>query len=717
MASVRIEPYSAAELGRLMDPASIAIVGASPREGSFGQRVQSNLHAFEGRIYPVNGRYPEIGGLKSYSSLADLPEAPDCVVVALARDNVEATIRDAARVGAGGAVIFASAFAETGKPEDVAAQQRLVSIAAESGLKIVGPNCLGLLNVVSGAQMTFQTPPERTPARPFSIGLISQSGALGVALSQAAVRGVCFSHILTSGNSCDVDVADFISFLADDPSCGAIACAFEGVAQPARLLSAARRAWEADKPLVVYKMATSDSGAAAAMSHSGTFAGSHAAYCAALRREGAIVVDTLEALIEVASFFGKASAPLARGAAVLATSGGASIMAADAAFAADVPLPPLGANAHEVLSARVPDFGTVANPCDVTAQIVNDPQMFADCADALFADPAFGVLVTPHVLAQDFAVPRIATLDTLAREHGKIACNVWVSQWLEGPGVRECETAGNVALFHSMERCFWTLSEWQRRADLRARPRERERVSAVSARAEARNMLLAAGPVLTERQSKAVLAAYGIPVALDHTVGSATEAVASARSIGGPVVMKGEAASIPHKSEAGLVKLNLKTEADISTAYEAIVGQLDRLARDEKTAVVVQPMIPPGIELMIGGRIDPQFGPLVVVGLGGVLVEALRDTALAPAPVSREDAHSMLASLRSASLLDGFRHFAPVDRDRLADIVRRFSEFLHDQADMLSEVDVNPLICSGDRIVAVDGLITKAEPASAVAAG
>jgi len=717
MAFVRSEPYSAASLRRLMNPASVAIVGASPRAGSFGQRVQANLHAFEGKVYPVNGRYPEIGGLKSYGSLIDLPEAPDCVVVAVAKDNVEATIRDAAATGAGGAVIFASAFAETGKPDDVAAQQRLTAIAAESGLKIVGPNCLGLLNVVSGAQMTFQTTPDRTPARPFSIGLISQSGALGVALSQAAVRGVCFSHILTSGNSCDVDVADFVSFLADDPSCGVIACAFEGVAQPGRLLSAARRAWEVDKPLVVYKMATSDSGAAAAMSHSGTFAGSHAAYCAALRREGAVVVDTLEALIEVASFFGKARAPLAPGAAVLATSGGASIMAADAAFAADVPLPPLGENAREILSARVPDFGTVANPCDVTAQIVNDPQMFADCAGALFADPAFGALVTPHVLAQEFAVPRIATLDALARDHGKIACNVWVSQWLEGPGVRECETAENVALFRSMDRCFWTLSQWQRRAALRSRPRERARVTALSASAKARAMLLAAGPVLTERQSKAVLAAYDIPVALDHTVGSAAEALAALRSIGGPLVMKGEAASILHKSEAGLVKLNLKTDSDISAAYAAIVERLHRLAGNENTAVVVQPMIPPGIELMIGGRIDPQFGPLVVVGLGGVFVEALKDTALAPAPVARVEASEMLSSLRAGLLLDGFRHFAPVDRYKLADIVCRFSEFLYDQADLLCEVDVNPLICSGERIVAVDGLITKTERASTAATG
>jgi acyl-CoA synthetase (NDP forming) len=230
-------------------------------------------------------------------------------------------------------------------------------------------------------------------------------------------------------------------------------------------------------------------------------------------------------------------------------------------------------------------------------------------------------------------------------------------------------------------------------------------------------MLLAAGPVLTERQSKAVLAAYGIPVALDHTVGSAAEAIDAARSIGGPVVMKGEAASIMHKSEAGLVKLNLRADTDISAAYEAIDGQLDRLARNEKTAVVVQPMIPPGIELMIGGRIDPQFGPLVVVGLGGVFVEALKDTALAPAPVSRDEAHEMLGSLRASALLDGFRHFAPVERGRLADILCRFSEFLHDQADLLSEADVNPLICSGDRIVAVDGLITKAEAASAEAMG
>ncbi|WP_294923791.1 acetate--CoA ligase family protein [uncultured Paracoccus sp.] len=718
--SGRALPYGRAELARLIAPGSIAIVGASARPGSFGQRVERNLAGFSGRLHLVNARYDRLGDMPCHPSLSALPEVPDCIVVCTGKEHVPAVIEEAAGLGVGGAVVFASAFAETGKPEDIAAQARLSAIAAGSRLRIVGPNCLGVLNLGLRANMTFQTPPTRQEPRRGAIGLISQSGALGMALSQAAERGVCYSHVLTSGNSCDVDVADYIAYLAHDPACAAIACALEGVAVPARLIAAAEAAAEAGKPLVIYKMAASDQGAAAAMSHSGTFAGSHAAYGAALRRAGAVMVDALDALVETAAFFGKAPArPSGPRAMVLTTSGGASIMAADAASAHGVELPPLGPRTEEVLAARVPDFGSVGNPCDVTAQIVNDPQMFADCAGAMMADPGCDALVTPHVLAQEFAVPRIAVLNDLARDHGKIACNVWLSEWFGGPGAQESEAAPHVALFRSMDRCMQALRLWHDRAETLAMRAPCPRLSDPGARARVAEILTAEGPVLTERASKRVLAAYGIATASDHVVANAAEAAAIARDLAAPVVLKGEAASIPHKSEAGLVHLNLARPEEIAAAHDDLIAKLARLAPGEPTAVVLQPMIPEGVEIMIGGHVDPQFGPFVVLGLGGVLVELMKDAVLEPAPLGPAQAKRALDRLRGRAILDGFRHLPPVDRDRLAETVARFSELLADHAGRIVEADVNPLLCSGTAVIAVDGLIRKVEdrPTGACPAG
>lgn len=703
----RQAPYRHDELRRLLDPRSIALIGSSPRKGTFGQRVLANLGAYGGEIFHVNARYDAIDGQACYPSIAALPRVPDCAVITVGRDHAGDLIEECAAAGVGGAIVFASGYAETGAEAGRIEQERLASIARHSALRIVGPNALGIINFASGAGLSFQPSPPTMPLARHSIGLISQSGALGISLTQAAHRGVSFSHMLTSGNSCDVDVADYVSFLADDPACGVIACAFEGVANPSRLVEAARRAWAVDKPLVIYKMAVSEKGSAAAMSHSGTFAGSHASYGAALRAAGAIVVDSLDALVEVAAFFGKAGAPREEGAVVLATSGGAAIMAADAAQAHDVALPPLGGATYDVLKARVPDYGSVANPCDVTAQIVNDPQMFADCMGALFADPAFGVIVTPHVLAQEFAVPRIAVLNNLAGRSGKIACNVWVSQWLEGPGARETEMSANVALFYSMDRCFATLKQWHGRAAQRKEQAAGPRVSPQGAIAAAQALLAGCEGVVTERRSKEIFAAYGIPVAADFPVDSAEAAAEVAARLGTAVVLKGEAPGVAHKSEAGLVKLGLSGPAAIGQAFGTLRERLDALAPGGNAPIILQPMIPQGVEIMVGGTVDDQFGPLLVVGLGGVFVELMRDTVVEPAPVSRGTALRMLERLRGTAILDGFRHLPRVDRARLADVICRFSELLADQRNLIGEVDVNPLICSGETIIAVDGMIKR----------
>ena len=703
MADRRPEPYSRTQLARLLTPASVAVIGVSERAAAFGSRVMTNMAAFEGRLYQINGKYTELAGRPCHAGLAALPEVPDCVVVATGRDQVEPIVVECARLGVGAVMILAAGFAETGKPELAALQARIAAIARAADMRLVGPNTIGLVNYQIGAGLTFSAMPARRSLARHAIGIVSQSGSLGFALGQAIERGLSVSHVLTAGNSCDVDVADQVAYLAEDPACRAIACVFEGMAHPGRMIAAAERCRDAGKPLVMYKMATGDVGAQAAMSHTGSLAGSEAAYRAAFARANVIQVEDLEALVERAAFFAKAPAPTAPGVAVIATSGGAVIMAADKAERHAIALPQPSPAGAAILAANVPEYGSTRNPCDVTAQAISDPAGLAACTRALLDDPVFGALVTTQGYAYDTATQRLPTFAAAARQSGKIVCFVWIPEWLGGPGAREIESDPQLCLFHSMDRCFATLAAWHRWHAKPPLPGDR---LAPAVAEQARALVSAAGARLTEREAKRIIALYGIPVVTDHLVQTAAEATHAAASIGFPVVLKGEHADIAHKTEAGLVALDLRDPASISAAATTMLAT-PAAHRPGFAGLVVQPMVPRGVEIMVGAKIDPQFGPLVVVGLGGIFVELLRDTALAPAPVGLAEARAMLGQLQASALLDGFRGGVPVDRDRLADIVARFSELAADLADEVMEVELNPLIAAGDRIVAVDALMVK----------
>jgi acetate---CoA ligase (ADP-forming) len=701
--------YRYAELHRVLAPHSVAIIGASPRAGSFGERLQANLAGhYAGRVHLVNAKYAEIGGQPCYPNLAALPESPDCVVVTVPREVAEPVVVEAAERRAGGVVLFASGYAETGKAERIAAQQRLTAIARESGMPVIGPNCLGFVNYGLKARLSFSDYPAPRPPRAAAVGIASQSGALSQSLAQAVEYGCAVSHAFSAGNQSDVDVADLVAYLVEDDACRAIACVFEGMAEPERLLAAAELAWRAGKPLLVHKIATGRLGAEAAVSHTGSLAGSNTAYLAAFERAGMILVPDFEGLMEAAAFFAKAPAPKAPGVAVVATSGGAAIMAADKAERHGVPLPQPSAPVREVLLTHVPDFGSPRNPCDVTAQVVNNPASLWACGEALMSDSAFGALVVPQPVAFDFHIPRIAAFSELSAKYDKITCNVLVSQWPQGPATREAEEDPHVALFRSMERCFATLAAWHRRhTRMSAGPRVLTRLAPAGAAAAAASLLDEAQErALTERAAKQVLAAYGVPVVADRLVGDIAEALAAANALGYPVALKVESPDILHKTEAGVIRLNLNNDAEVRQAYAAVTASA-RAVSARLNGVLVQPMIPPGIEIMVGARVDPQLGPLVVVGLGGVLVELLKDTAVELAPVTASEARAMLERLRGAALLKGFRGSQPVDLDALAEVICRLSELAADQRERVAEFDVNPLICAGERIMAVDALIAR----------
>ena len=704
--------YRHAELRRLIHPHSIAVLGASNRAGSFGLRTLQNLMGFNGRLHAVNPKYERVGDVACVPSLDALPAAPDCVVIAVNRDLVADAVSASVRAGVGGVIVYAGGFAETARVDLVALQDEITGIVARTTTRLIGPNCLGITNYALGARILFGRMPEPRPLRRGAIGVVTQSGSVSMALGQALERGVSISHAIPVGNAADVGIADLVAYLAADDACAAIACVFEGVPDPHRLVEAAGIALEAGKPLVVYKMAVGEQGAAAALSHTGALAGAHAAYQAALEAAGVVMVDNLEDVIETTAFLAKAGRPRGRGVAVVLGSGGLGVIAADKAEEAGVALPqPQGATLA-VLQAQVPEFGAARNPCDVTAQALNDQGPLRTCADAMLADPAYGALLVVHPYADAISSARLPLWAQLAAAHDKVICNYWATEALEGYGVQEVEAEPRIATFRSLKRCFHAIAAWHASDDSRqerstAKP---DRLVADAARREAAAALRDCADVLSERESKALLALYGIPVVQESVVATPRDAAEAARHLGFPVVLKLESPDIAHKTEAGVVKLGLHSTAAVEQAAQEMLERAQAMRPLPRVhGWLVQPQVPAGVEIILGGRTDPQFGPLVVVGLGGILVELMQDTALALAPVTPSQALRMLRGLRAARVLAGFRGMSAVDVGKLADIVARFSEFVADHASSVREIDVNPIICRGERIVAVDALIMTAK--------
>jgi acetyltransferase len=544
------------------------------------------------------------------------------------------------------------------------------------------------------------------------IGIVSQSGALGYTVLQGMERGIGFSHYLAAGNSCDVDVSDFISYLAEDDDTKAIVCLLEGVKDGGRFLSAARKARDSGKALIVYKTGNSETSGKAAMSHTGTMVGSVVAYQTAFEEAGAIAVDDLEAVLETASFFAKTKAPTnGRGVGILSTSGGAAVICADKAEAHGVPLPALGANTATALHTVVPDFGSVANPSDLTAEVLKTSETFGFCLDAFLNDAGFSALVMPMIFAHaSSSGARAPTIvDASARTDRPLAV-VWMNEWYQGPGSEILDADPRVCMFRSADRCFATLRAWFDWHEHRARREARAaRRSPLSAEQPARTILAEArgrGAALSETESKQILACYGVPVPREILARDPEQAALAAGQIGGPVAIKIVSPDILHKTEAGGVKLGLSTSEDIRAAATDMLASVKRYAPQARIdGISVQQMTPPGVEIALGVKNDRQFGPLIAAGLGGILVELLGDTAVRLAPVNVQAAQAMLASLRGHALLTGFRGRPGVNIDTLVDTICRLSELAHDLSDVIDQIDVNPVIASTGGVMAADALI------------
>lgn len=705
--------YGRKELHRLIEPRSIAVVGASPTEGSFGRRTLENLENFQGAVYGINPKYDEILGRPTYPSLSALPEVPDCVVVCVGRHLVEGVIEEATSLGIGGAVVYASGYRETGEAEGQAAQQWLLESAQRSDLRIAGPNCIGLVNAHSKAAMNFMT--ECGPliaGAAGTISLVSQSGALGYALLQGVHRGMSFSKFLACGNSVDIDVADYVSYLADDPDTSVIVCVLEGVEDGTRFIDAIRKSGRAGKPVIVYKAADGEISGQAAMSHTGTIAGSADAYRAAFEQSGAILVRDFEALMEVASFFAKnPDGPVSDGVGIMATSGGAGVICADKAEENALALPALAPATTEVLEATLPGFGSSANPADLTAEVLKDSSTFKTCLTAFCEDSGFGAVVVPLTFAHEKTTGvRVPYLTEVAKQTPTALAAVWMNEWLEGPGSRELDSDEAVTIFRSPARCMWTIQQWMKwhaRTNWESPTHPSEETTHQPAIDHLLPVRGEAPVALTESAAKEIVSHYGISVPAEKIVHTPEEAATVAAAMGFPVVLKVVSPDILHKTEVGGVRINLTTTKDVREALTAMQTRLSNDAPDARIeGYSVQQMATDGPEILLGARYDPVFGPLVLLGTGGTWVEILKDVQVYLTPIDHTAAAKAVAEMTLSPVFAGARGEAPYDTDAIADCIVAFSRLVRDLNGKALEVELNPVRITRDRgPIAVDALI------------
>ncbi len=685
------------DLELFLRPRTVAVIGVSENPRAPGvsmfQKIRAKVEGHGGRVFPVNPKTTSLYGLTCYPSLDAIPEEIDLGVIQVA--DAVAALRQCVAKRCRFAVVFTAGFAETGA-DGAAREEELLRIAREGGVRLFGPNT----NLNAFEPLADLPGPK--------IALVTQSGNQGRPLIQAQELGVAYSHWIPTGNESDLELADFVLHVATHPEVAVIAAYVEGFKDPAKLARAADACLRAGKPIVMVKVGRSDAGRRMAQAHTGHLAGSDRIVDAFCRQYGIVRVEDLDELLEVASAFARLPRPAGDGACVYGISGGTSALLSDLLGAYGVAVPELAAATQQRLRALLPPYLTVRNPVDNGGAIERTGQGVA-LLDAIADDPTTAVVAT----AIAGALPGIT--DVLAKElvalHAsgrKPVAVIWASPLTDDDAFRTL-VAGRVPLFRSFRGCARVLRAW-----LGWYAHAQRYVSALEVRAARQAMPVAIegrpgrSGALSEPDAKRLLAAYGIPVTREEVAPSAAEAVAAAQRIGFPVALKIASPDVLHKSDAGLVRLGLRDPASVTEAFDAIVQRARASFPDARLdGVLVQEMVAGGVETILGVTVDPQFGPVVLFGLGGVLVEVLEDVALRPLPIGRDDALAMIDELRGRRILDGVRGRPACDVQALADAILAVARLADEHRDTVRELDVNPLVAfpPGQGVKALDALV------------
>ena len=695
-----------ASIHKMINPRSIAVVGATPRLQYGGRFLVSALEAKDRvRVYPVNPRYDEINGVKSYASVMDLPEAPDVVGVVVPHDQVLDVLKESHAKGAGSAVVISAGFAERGGNERRDLQGELGAFARDSGLRISGPNCLGLVNLKDNIWVTSSS--RRAAGLTGSIGLVCQSGAtaFGPFLARAVENGIGFSHIISTGNEADLDFADFARYLLDDPATSVIAGFVEGFKHAEKFIEVAKLAAERSKPIVLIKIGRSELGAKAARSHTAALTGADARYDAIFSQYGVIRVQDYDELLEVANLFALAPKPDVPGIAVVSHSGGISSLTADMCGQAGLDLPPLGDMARNGINAILKGFGWASNPADVTG--FANKEAFPQILKHMIDDPQVGTLVVASGGADAQAQEVINRRD----QTKKSVVFLWTGGRDAKNGLPLLKKAG-IPIFYKPDGLARGL---QRRLAYHTwrEHRLQDGFAAAPARTpqqdEAISRALDLGQqTLSESQGKQLLAAWGVQSAREYITESEKAAVEAGEQLGFPVAIKVDSPDILHKTETGVVRLNLCDVAQVRAAHAEVLANAKTHSPQARiVGVSVQEMVRDGVEVIVGVSYDPQLGPMLLFGSGGVMVEVYNDVSLRHCPITHSEAQSMIAEVKGSRLLQGFRGKPAADVEALADTLVQISHLAIQFEGKLEELDINPLMVlpAGKGVRAVDALL------------
>ncbi|NLF67102.1 MAG: bifunctional acetate--CoA ligase family protein/GNAT family N-acetyltransferase [Chloroflexi bacterium] len=697
-------------LDAIFHPESVAVVGATESEGSVGRTIMQNLLAtpFGGIVYPVNPKRASVLGVKAYPSLSDLPQVVDLVVVVTPARTVPGIIEEAVGLGIPGAIIISAGFKEIG-PEGVALEQEILAHARRGNMRIIGPNCLGVMMPPTGLNATFAS----RMANPGTVGFISQSGALLTAvLDWSLQENVGFSAFVSIGSMLDVDWGDLIYYLGNDTRTESIVIYMESIGDARSFMSAAREVAQT-KPIIVIKPGRTEAAAKAAASHTGSLTGSDEVLDAAFRRSGVLRVSNIDDLFNMAEVLAKQPRPHDRRLTIITNAGGPGVLATDALITGGGELTQLSPQSMEALNALLPGPWSRANPVDILGDA--DPERYVKTLEILANDPnADGLLV---ILTPQSMTDPTQTAEAL-RKYARIGKPVLAS-WMGGADVAAGEQILNrsdiptfaypdtaARLFNYMWRYDRNLRDLYETPQL---PLEQGEVMALhegvrqtilDARTEGRT-------ILTEYESKQLLSAYGIPVVETKLAATADEAVRIAEEIGYPVVVKLNSKTITHKTDVGGVRLNLRNADAVRNAYRAIEEAVGRLEGPEHfQGVTVQPMVDlsEAYELIAGSSPDPQFGPVLLFGSGGTLVEVFKDRALGLPPLNTTLARHMMQRTKIYQALKGIRGRDPVDLEALEKLLVRFSWLVADQS-WIREIDINPLLASAEQLISLDARV------------
>jgi acetyltransferase len=705
------------DLHPLLNPKSIAIIGVSNDPSRIGGRILRYLrnHGYAGEIFPVNPKYDQIEGIKCYPDIASIPLETDVALVAVPEQSVLSVLEEAGKARVKSAIVYSAGFSELGE-QGRNKQEKMRQVAEESRMMICGPNCVGIIGFHNKTAMSFSQFLDIPRLIPGEVAFISQSGALGGAiLNRIQDRSIGISYFVSTGNEAVLESSDFIECLLDDPYTKVIMALIEGIRDAEKFLRVADLALKRKKPILVMKIGKTESGGKAASSHTGSMTGADSVYDAVFKQKGIIRVEDVEDLYLTATTLAKCRPPKGKRVGIITTTGGGGVILTDKLVEMGMDLPELSPGTVAKLSETKASFGVVKNPLDLTAQVVNDPLLFPKSIETFTQDENFDmIIVALAMVAGERSRERASYIIEAAHSTDKPIVTWWASGSLSTPGMKMLEES-RVPLFTSPHQGIKALHALFRYSDyLKNGSGGESAVHAITTknRLKVEKLIETSSRILTENEGKEILSCYGIPVPKERLGRNLKETRDIASEIGYPVALKVVSPEITHKTEAGGLKLNIRNEDELGKTYDKIMRDVrNHKPNAEIRGMLVQEMVPPGKEVIIGVIQDPQFGPMVMFGLGGVFVEVLKDFSLRHAPLKERDAWEMVKEIKGYKILEGVRGEKRSDQEAIVSALMAVSQMAVDLKGAISEIDINPLIVYPEKggLKAVDCLFVKKE--------